>query len=198
MEDLPTALGIACMAFLGMLCVVRWGFHKPGWGATGKPHLYEDFEPVSMIHWVDGERVHVLALPHREGGWQAKLWTTASAYQVDVTTPELADMRVRNLFRQAYPYHRCNGHCVNLSSGHSAVLWMDEMDRASQRSQDERMDGRAKVIEFPEKPQLTFDVPARRAGSDHAHGRRKIEQSCSDRRCSVKNWYESFRDREQN
>ena len=124
--------------FLGDVVPVRWGlFRKPDLGATGKPHLYEDFEPVSMIHWVESGQVHVLALPYREGGWQANVWTDASAYQVDVPTPELADMRGRDLFRQAYPYHRCHGHCVNFSRGRSAA-----------RPRDERM--RAKVIEFPE------------------------------------------------
>ena len=129
------------MAFLGMLCLVRWGFRKPGLGATGKPHLYEEFEPVNMIHWVDGQKVHVLALPHREGGWQAKVWTDASAYQVDVTTPELADMRGRNLFRQAYPYHRCNSRCVNLSSGQSAVLRRDEIAEQSLYGQSSTITG---------------------------------------------------------
>ena len=118
MGDLLTALGIASLAFLGMWCAERWGsFRLSGKELRAARLPEDDFEPVSMIHWVDGEKVHVLALPHREGGWQAKLWTAAFAYQVAVPTPELADMRGRDLFRQAYPYHRCNGRCLNPSSG---------------------------------------------------------------------------------
>ena len=70
-----------------------------------------------MIHSVDGQKVHVLALPYREGGWQTKLWSEAFAYQVVVPTPELADMRGRELFRKAHPHHRCNGRCLSLSTG---------------------------------------------------------------------------------
>ena len=141
MEDLPVALGIASMAFLGMWCAERWGSHKPGWEELGGSHLYGDFEPVSMIHRVNGEKVHVLALPHREGGWQAKVWTAASASQMYVTTPELADTQARDLFRQAYPHHRCNGHCLNLAA------------RARLRYSVTKscMDGRAaRLLRFPE------------------------------------------------
>ena len=64
MEDLPVALGIANLAFLGMWCAERWGSFRLSGQELRAARLPEDnFEPVSMIHWVDGEKVHVLALP---------------------------------------------------------------------------------------------------------------------------------------
>ena len=118
MGDLTTGLGIGCVALLGGRYLERWfSFRslRKQLRATQLPD--DDFGPVSMIHWVDGERVHVLALRHREGGWQARVCSTGLAYQVVEPTPELADMRGRDLFWQAFPHHRCNRRCLNLSSG---------------------------------------------------------------------------------
>ena len=73
------------------------------------------------IHLVAGDKVHVMAVPHDEGGWRAKVWGADFACLVVLPTRELAGMEACDRFRQAFPEHRCDARCRGFSDDHSST-----------------------------------------------------------------------------
>ena len=75
------------------------------------PEADGEFKPANEIHWENGDVVHLLVMPHREGGWQAKMWSSNCARMRVFKTPQEADWGVRRLFLKQFPRHLCDEYC---------------------------------------------------------------------------------------